>query len=237
MSNPKIVLSHTSHPGNIGATARAMLNMGLSELVLVNPKQFPHPEAIARASHADSILDNAVVTDSVEQAISDCHWTFGTSARERHLQLKILTPRQAAEFIAKLPGEQKAAILFGEERTGLTNGQLQLCDYHIVIPTISSYSSLNLAQAVQIIAYELYLSLGDEANSSFADASELPTRDDMELFYVHLQQVLDHTGFLHSGRSQKILGRLRRLFDRAKPDVRELNILRGILKSVKPYDD
>jgi tRNA (cytidine32/uridine32-2'-O)-methyltransferase len=232
--NIRIVLVATSHPGNIGATARAMKVMGLNHLTLVTPKQFPHPQAEAMASGADDILANAKVVVDLEEALQGCHFVLGTTARKRNLAAPLVDARQGAELAMTESQQGAVAILFGEERTGLTNDQLDKCHGYINIPTADDYASLNLAQAVQVMAYELRMTMPTASEEMQRD-SELATSEQMEAFYQHLYDVMVLTQFIDPQQPKRIMPRLRRLFNRARLEQKELHILRGILKSVGEY--
>lgn len=230
--NIRIVLVNTSHPGNIGAAARAMKNMGFSRLYLVSPESFPHQQATVRAAGADAILANATVVDNLQTAISGCDLVFATSARLRTLSLPICNPRQCAEQILSHP-QREIAVVFGRERTGLTNDELSLCHQHIYIPTISDFSSLNLAAAVQVLVYEIHMgTLNEHEDNEKSTARSLATADQMEGYYQHLEQTLTKLKFLDPKQPKMLLQRLRRLFNRAQLDDTELNILRGILRAI-----
>jgi len=235
------VLVNTSHPGNIGGVARAMKNMGLSQLRLVEPQDYPSSQATARASGADDVLAKAAVYDSLDAALAGCDLVFGASARLRKLNWPQVNPREMAEQIYSQPSGTRIAIVFGREHSGLTNEELERCHYLVHIPSNPQYSSLNIAAAAQVLAYEVYqrnclgnadaiqLS-GDDAsldNEPFADAQ------DMERFYEHLYDTLTEIGFLQTEHPRKMMRRLRRLFNRARPDRIELNILRGILTTIQ----
>ncbi len=228
MKQPGIVLINTSHPGNIGATARAMKNMGLGKLCLVEPKHYPSAEATARASGADNLLAGANCFATLEDAVAECELVIGASARGRTLPLPMLDPRSCAELVQQQPDIERVAILFGRERTGLTNDELDRCHYLVQIPTDPDYPSLNIAAAVQVIAYELRIAAGavekpDEAEVEYASMTQ------MEQFYTHLQHTLVALEFLDPDNPRQLMRRLRRLFNRARPDQNEINILRGIL--------
>lgn len=233
----RVVLAQTSHPGNIGAAARAMKTMGLAELHLVAPRRFPDPEAQARASGADDILAAARVHAALPDALAGCSLVIGTTARERHLSAPVLDPRDAARRILALPEAACAALLFGQERTGLTNEQIDHCHYLVRIPANPGYSSLNLAAAVQVLAYELRMSAlaGDSGMlDDGSDGAHAPaTADEMEQFYQALQALLERTGFLDPDNPRHLMRRLRRLYNRAAVDRNEYNILRGIIVSVE----
>lgn len=229
----RIVLVNTSHPGNIGSAARAMKTMGLAELYLVSPEKFPHAKANEMAAGADDVLANAVVVDTLDEAIADCTLVVGTSARTRTIPWPLLMPRQMAEKISCEPANSETAILFGREQSGLTNDELQRCHLHMQIPANPEYSSLNIAAAVQVVAYELRVaSLTQDVLPDDWDY-RLATADEMEKFYLHLQEVLIHIDFLKMNAPRKLMTRLRRLFYRARPDVMEMNILRGMLSAVQ----
>jgi tRNA (cytidine32/uridine32-2'-O)-methyltransferase len=229
----RIVLMETSHPGNIGAVARAMKNMGLRELHLVDPREFPHPEAIARASGADDVLESAVVHRDMQAAVADCGLVIGTSARQRHIPFDPVEPRECAQLAVSKAREGNAvALVFGTERTGLTNTDLALCGHLVTIPTSDVYSSLNIAMAVQIIAYELRLAARDVA-AVIEREEPLASQVEMERFYEHLQAVLAGTHFRDHAGSGHLMSRVRRLFNRAQVDQNEMRILRGILTAVQ----
>lgn len=228
--NIRIVLVNPSHPGNIGSSARAMKTMNLSKLYLVEPEIFPHTKANALAVGAVDILENAVVVDNLDDALNDCELVVGTSTRNRKIPWPLLTPREFAEKVHGSP--TKIAILFGREQAGLTNEELQRCHYHIQIPSNPDFSSLNLAAAVQVIAYELLAvsayatPLENEWDFAFANAAQ------MESFYEHLEKVLIEIKFHDPESPRQLMTRLRRLFHRARLDVMEMNILRGVLAAV-----
>jgi tRNA (cytidine32/uridine32-2'-O)-methyltransferase len=232
LSHIKIVLIETSHPGNIGAVARAMKNMGFYNLYLVAPKIFPSADATARASGADDVLTQAIVCATLEEAIADCHIVIGTSARCRTLSWPEVTPRQCAEKFAAPTHQQKIAILFGRENSGLKNQELDLCQYLLRIPCNSAYSSLNIAAAVQIVCYELFVAADFEQESTIGDKGEMPlaTVTQMESFYSHLLQTLYDINFMQANSPESIMRRLRRIYNRVQLDTKELDILRGILK-------
>ncbi|MGZ0078820.1 RNA methyltransferase [Methylomonas sp. YC3] len=232
LSHFKVVLVETSHPGNIGAVARAMKNMQMDQLRLVSPKSFPHADATARASGADDVLRSATVFGSLQDAIADCQVVLGSSARDRTISWPSLTARQTAEKWVVTSPEQNIALVFGRENSGLKNHELDLCHYLLRIPCNTEYSSLNLAAAVQVVCYELFVASGQEMVSNVGDMGEEPlaTAEQMEAFYVHLHQTMADIGFLHPERSKSIMRRLRRIFNRTQLDTKELDILRGILR-------
>jgi tRNA (cytidine32/uridine32-2'-O)-methyltransferase len=228
----RVVLVETSHPGNIGAVARAMKTMDLKHLYLVSPKHFPDPQATAMASNADDILDNCHVVDSLAQAIGDCQYVYGCTARARDLQWPMRSAEECAlEVKAHAQVGAKVAVVFGRESTGLSNDELWLCQAGVTIPTSQTYRSLNLAQAVQLIAYELFKHQSDTKSQMVAD--ETVTHDALELFFVHLQKVLIDIEFMQADEPKRLMPKLRRLFNRASIQVSEMNILRGILTQIE----
>jgi tRNA (cytidine32/uridine32-2'-O)-methyltransferase len=235
LSRIRIVLVSTQHPGNIGASARAMLTMGLTDLVLVNPDRYPHPQARATATHALQVLDRARVVASLEEAVADCGWVVALSARQRHLGDEPLRPWQAAERATALAAETPVAFVFGCERTGLTNEEVDLCHATTLIPANPEFSSLNLSQAVQLVAYELRRAALPEQTEVASKKKHPwyapPAAEEMERFYTHLERILLSTGFLDPANPRHLMRRLRTFFNRAAPDRNELNILRGILTS------
>jgi tRNA (cytidine32/uridine32-2'-O)-methyltransferase len=232
LNNIRIVLVNPSHPGNIGSTARAMRTMGLTRLYLVSPQAFPHPQAQELAAGADDVLAEAVVTDTLATAIGDCHFVFATSARRRELALPGLEAAAAAKFALASDPSKEYAFVFGRERTGLSNEELLQCHYHIHIPTDEAFASLNLAQAVQIIAYELRVNSLSTVAPLNSD-SDMATMNELEQFYTHLHEVLIDIDFLKPSNPKKLMQRLRRLFNRTKLEEKEVHILRGILTQVQ----
>ncbi len=233
LNKVRIVLVDTSHPGNIGASARAMKNMGLSQLYLVQPQRFPHAEASARASGADDLLATARVCDSLPEALTGCALVVGASARLRHLKLPLRDPRESAREILRDAPQGEVAVVFGREHSGLTNEELALCHHLMHIPCDPAFSSLNVAAAVQVMCYELRMAAGAALPAS-DDTEEPPaSAEDMERFHTHLRQTLEDIGFLDPDNSRVMMRRLRRLFNRARPDRVELNILRGILSTAQ----
>jgi TrmH family RNA methyltransferase len=232
LARVRVVLINTTHPGNIGATARAMKVMGLSSLHLVTPKIYPSADATAMASGADDILQNAVVHDSLDSALEGCPLALGTSARLRSLPMPMFDARRAARQALQESGAHDVALLFGRERYGLTNEEMMRCQYLVNIPANPEYSSLNLAQAVQIMSYELRVAAMGVADISLPALDWEPVDDrQMELMFEHLEQTLLDIRFLNPKQPKKLMMRLRRLFNRARPDQNEINILRGILKA------
>ena len=227
----RIVLVGTQHPGNIGSAARAIKTMGLSRLVLVSPEHFPHREADALAAGADDVLAQAQVFDALPDALAECRLVLGCTARDRRIALPQWTPREAAAQVAgAAAGGGEVAVLFGRERTGLDNAELQLCHAAVHIPANPDYSSLNLAAAVQVLAYELRLALLDARVPSAADRVEAPaSHAHLEGLFAQLAETLDAIDF-HKGRApESAMRKLRRLFLRADLDEREVRLLRGVL--------
>lgn len=228
----RVVLVETSHPGNIGAVARAMKNMGLEQLVLVRPKQFPDPEATARASGADDLLRRARVVDSVEAAIGDCGLVAATTSRDRDQNFRVRDVREgAAQLIAQ--ARTGPVALLGNERTGLTNDELALAHLLLRIPANPEYASLNLAMAVQLVAYETWRARGAQYVAP-PPAMALANAAEMERLFTHLQQVMDEVGFRdRTPGGTSLMNRIRRFLHRAELDQNEVNILRGILTAVQ----
>jgi len=227
----RIVLVAPTHPGNIGAVARAMKTMGLGRLHLVSPARFPSAEATARAAGADDVLYGARVCATLDEAIAGCAWVLATSARPRSLDWPVLAPREAAERALREARRAEVALVFGREHSGLTNAELERAQAVVRIPTNPEFRSLNLAAAVQILAYELFL-----AGAAAAPAPGRPpteeapaTAEQMAGFYRHLEEALVDIGYLDPAKPKRLMRRLRRLFNRARPDRTELDILRGIL--------
>jgi tRNA (cytidine32/uridine32-2'-O)-methyltransferase len=230
----RIVLAGLSHPGNIGAAARAMKTMGLEHLDLVAPARFPAAEATVMAAGADDVLERARRFPDVATAVADCGLVVGTTARSRHLPWRVLEPREAATDIVAAAATGPVAVLFGAERTGLTNDELERCQWLLTIPTGSIYGSLNVAMAVQVVAYEILLASRVASDGEILRGGvPLASAREMERFYAHLEQVLDEIGFHDRTGEGHLMARLRRLFNRAVPDQNEVNILRGILTSVQ----
>lgn len=229
----RFILFEPSHPGNVGAVARAMKTMGFTELVLVNPACEIDGEARARSAGALDVLRDARICATLAQAIADCGYVVGASARRRRLNWPELDPRECAASIAGRPADQPVAVLFGPERAGLTNAELDLCNALVYIPSNPDYNSLNLASAVQLIAYELRCALVAEEPGPAPDYPPA-TIQQMALFYEHLERALLSTEFLDAGNPRHLMRRLRRLFNRAQLDQNELNILRGMLSALAP---
>ncbi|MBO6658831.1 MAG: tRNA (cytosine(32)/uridine(32)-2'-O)-methyltransferase TrmJ [Pseudomonadales bacterium] len=237
----RVILVETTHPGNIGAAARAMKNMGLTELVLVNPYNFPNEKAVYRSASAEDVVQSARVVETVDEAIADCQLVIGTSARERRIPWPLLTPKECGVKVnAAAEDNQTVGLLFGREAHGLKNEELQKCHFHLNIPTGEAYSSLNLAMAVQVICYEIlqarlggsHLPADEEVwDQPFADA------DAVEHFFSHLQQTLIQVGFHDPDNPKQLLNRLRRLFNRVRLDRMEVNMLRGFLSAINKLGD
>jgi TrmH family RNA methyltransferase len=235
LSNIRFALLNTSHPGNIGASARAMKTMGLTELWLLNPLRFPDAEATARASGADDVLARAHVLQRLDELLQDSHLVIGASARTRSIPCPALTPRECAPMVREESEGGTVTVLFGCEQSGLSNAEIDRCHYLVRIPTSAAYASLNLAAAVQVIAYELFIAhvtkdterRGDPADHAPVSAGE------MERFYGHLEETLVQLDFLDPANPRHLMRRLRRLYNRARPDENEINILRGILAAAQ----
>ena len=232
LSHIKIVLVETTHPGNIGAVARAMKNMAMANLWLVSPKIFPSADATSRASGADDVLAKATVCQSLQEAIADCQIVIGASARCRTISWPEITPRECAEHIVPNGTDNKVAIIFGRENSGLKNHELDLCHFLLRIPCNSEYSSLNIAAAVQVVCYELFITADLHESMVIGDRGKIPIASamQMESFYTHLYQALTDIGFMHPDKSKSIMRRLRRIYNRVQLDTKELDILRGILR-------
>lgn len=231
----KVVLVGTTHSGNIGSAARAMKVMGLSQMVLVDPQCQVDAQAIALAAGASEIALNAQIYPTLEAAVADCGLVVGTSARSRTLEWPMLEPRECGEKLISEANQHSVAMVFGRERTGLTNDELQLCHYHVCVPANPEYSSLNLAMAVQLLSYEVrmaYLALQQSLQSSTLQ-EEYPRHQELERFYAHLEQVIMQTEFISAQQPGQVMNKLRRMFTRARPEAQEINILRGILTSVQ----
>ena len=245
----RIVLIGTSHPGNIGATARAMHNMGLADLALVAPRcEVITADSVSRASGADALVHDARVVDSLEQAVTDCTLVVGASARSRTLPWPMITPRELGE---RLPAElatpeARIALVFGREDSGLSNAELQRCHAHVHIPTNPDFSSLNLAAAVQVLAYECRLAWLAQtqtqtqtqnkpgpAQDDEEEAQPLASHEELEHYFAHLERALITIGFHDPAKPRQLMARLRRVTLRSRPERMELNILRGILSATE----
>ncbi|MGF1741039.1 tRNA (cytosine(32)/uridine(32)-2'-O)-methyltransferase TrmJ [Vibrio profundum] len=235
LDNVKIVLVGTSHPGNVGSAARAMKVMGMSQLVLVDPQCEIDEQALALAAGASDVVENAKIVKSLEEAVDDCVLVVGSSARSRTLNWPMLEPRSCGEKMAIEGASAPVALVFGRERTGLTNEELQKCHYHACIPANPEYSSLNLAMAVQTFSYEVRMAHLNNERSQFAPAADAdyPRHKELELFYQHLEKVMIDSQFISQQQPGQVLNKLRRLFSRARPEAQELNILRGMFSAIE----
>lgn len=231
LKNIRVVLTQPSHPGNIGAAARALKTMGLSELCLVKPRQFPHPDADARAAGALDVLQHAQVHDNLAAALSGCVLAVATSSRQRELRHEMMTAREAARELLAQAASHPVAIVFGNETSGLSSEEASLCQVWACIPADPEYASLNLAAAVQIFAYELRMAL-PAGNREQAPEFEPASLGQVEQLYRHFEQTMVHAGFLDPSNPKRLLPRLRRLLARARLETEEVNILRGFLKAV-----
>lgn len=230
-SRIRIVLVGTQHPGNIGSAARALKTMGLRRLVLVAPQRYPHAEAEAMAAGADDVLAQAQIFATLAEAVADCRLVLGCTARDRRVALEQLLPRAAAQRACEAAAGAEVAIVFGRERTGLSNEELQLCHAAVHIPADPTYSSLNLAAAVQVLAYELRLAVleGQAVGADIAEARAVASHAELEGLFAQMAQTLDDIDF-HKGRApESAMRKLRRLYLRADLDAREVRLLRGIL--------
>ncbi|MBW8192731.1 tRNA (cytosine(32)/uridine(32)-2'-O)-methyltransferase TrmJ [Neiella marina] len=235
----RIVLVGTTHSGNIGSAARAMKTMGLRHLYLVDPQAVVDGKSVALAAGAVDVLENVTICDSLQEAIADCGLVVGTSARNRTFSWPMLDPRQCGEkAIAEAPN-YPVAVVFGREAHGLSNEELQQCHFHVCIPANPEYSSLNLAAAVQTLCYEVRMAWlaqqndGDQqGEAEQSEAADYPLASQLEQFYQHLEQTFRETGFIIPQHPGAVMTKLRRLFNRARPEMTELNILRGMLSSV-----
>lgn len=235
LNNVKVVLVGTSHSGNIGSAARAMKVMGLSNLVLVDPQCSVDEQALALAAGAGDIAENAKIVSTLTEAVADCSLVVGSSARSRTLEWPMLEPRECGVKFVEEGQTAPVALVFGRERTGLTNDELQTCHYHVCIPANPEYSSLNLAMAVQTLSYEVRMAYLEREQSQYdvPEQTEYPRHKELELFFQHLEKVATNTQFISEDQPGKVMNKLRRLFNRARPEAQELNILRGILTSIE----
>jgi tRNA (cytidine32/uridine32-2'-O)-methyltransferase len=229
LDNIRIILINTITPGNIGASARAMKNMGLTNLYLVNPQQFPDEKATWRAAHATDILENAKIYTSLNAAVADCHLVIGTSARTRYLATSVVNAQTAASTIVKSSSSHKIALVFGREDRGLTNDELQQCHLHLSIPS-SDYSSLNLAAAVQVVCYEIFKASGEQTTDSITEPEyDLAPQEQINHLLTHFETTLIDLNFYNPQIPKQMLSRLRRMYMRIRLDTFEVGILRGIL--------
>ena len=239
-----VVMVNTTHSGNIGAAARAMKNMGLSRLLLVDPIASIDEEAIQRSSRAEDILHNAEIHPTLEGAIAGCGLVVGTSARSRSVPWPLMTPRQCGDRAAQAAAAgNDIALVFGRESRGLTNEELHLCNAHVHIPTDENFSSLNVAQAIQVMAYEMRLALTEVENAESEQRwgvdwdYPMATHDQLNGMLQHMEQTLVEIGFLDPNTPKQLMTRVRRLFQRAAPDRMEINILRGMLAAIQRRTD
>ena len=234
LNTVKVVLVGTTHPGNIGAAARAIKNMGIYNFALVKPKEFPSDIAIYRSKAAKDILENAEIYESLEDAIAGCKLVVGTSARARSVPWPVFNPRDAAEEMSKISKQGNVAIVFGREDRGLTNDELGLCNFHVHIPSDPKYSSLNLSQAVQILAYEIRLAYSrDEVISEVKWDVDLANNEQTERLIDHMEELMQDVEFYDVENPRKLLLRVRRFFKRSKIDVMEANIFRGLFSAIQ----
>ncbi len=230
LSRIRVVLVGTTHPGNIGAAARAMKTMGLTKLALVSPEQFPCAEATARASGADDLLAGAMLVDELRDAIADCALVFATSARSRSIPWPVASPAEAAARMVATAGRAQVALVFGREHSGLSNDELALCSAMVQIPTNPDFASLNLAAAVQVLAWELRQAAGAAAP---ADVLTSAPAAELDRLYEHFIEVMVATEFLYPDKPKQLPRRLRRLLNKASLDEGEVKILRGFLSAVQ----
>lgn len=232
LHNIRIVLINTFHPGNIGAAARAMKNMGLSQLYLVNPNCFPCDEASSRAAGAEDLLERAKVVSTLDAAISDCHLVVGTSARtQRAFGPPLLEVRTMAAQLLSESAQGQVALVFGCETTGMLNTELQRCNLHAYIPANPDYPVLNISQAIQLFCYEIYRTVAEK--DIVPTKVVYPRYVEVQQFYQHLEQVLRKINFIIPQHEGKVQQKLQRFFNRARPERTELNMLRGILTAVE----
>lgn len=229
----RIVLVDTQHPGNVGASARAMRTMGLESLVLVRPRAHPDPDATARAAGGAGILARAQVVASVDEAIGDCGLVLAATARPRNANWRVLDAREAAGEAITAAASRPVAILFGGERNGLANDDIERCDALLRIPTAGDYGSMNLAQAVQVVCYELAMALRGAGHAAVAASDEPATADEMRALQAHVDALMRLAGFMHDGNASQLEARVRRLLARARPDAGEVRILRGFLAALE----
>ena len=225
----RIILVRPQSPGNIGSAARAMRNMGLRHLALVAPERFPHPEARMMACGAEPLLHQAQVYDTLPAAVAPCHWLIGTSARRRRYRNPPLTPAELAQKLVTLSQQHHVGILFGPEDAGLTSDELDLCHDLVVIPTVTAATSLNLAQAVMVVCYEV---MRQQPQVSVQQLPQMASVEDIEAMYAHLRQAFAIRGFSDMDAVERVLLGLRRLFERTKLEVRDVRLLRGIARQL-----
>ncbi|MDP6182009.1 MAG: RNA methyltransferase [SAR86 cluster bacterium] len=232
----KVVLVGTTHPGNIGAAARAIKTMGLKHLDLVSPKEFPSDEAIYRSKAAKDILEKASTYETLLESVKECEVVIGTSARNRKVPWPVLNPKDASKEInLAVKNNSKVAIVFGREDRGLTNEELGLCNLHVHIPTTEEYSSLNLAQAVQIMTYEIrmsFIEIENLENNQEWDV-DLASAEQTERLIEHMDELMKELEFYDTENPRKLLMRVRRFFKRSGIDVMEANIFRGLFSTIQ----
>lgn len=230
LENVRVVLVGTSHSGNIGSAARAMKTMGITQLVLVSPEAEVDGKSTALAAGAADVLANAQIVSTLEEAIAPCQLVIGTSARSRTLDWPLVDGREAGQKLASEGQSGQVAVVFGRERTGLSNEELQLCHYHLNLPANPEYSSLNLAMAVQLICYEIRMA---HLSKPHQDPRALPESAEMERFYSHMEQALCAIGFIVPKHPGKVMDKVRRMFNRMRMEQSELNVMRGILSAIE----
>jgi len=237
MNNIRVVLVNTTHPGNIGAAARAMKTMGLRSLYLVAPKRFPDVEATAMAAGAEDVLQQAIVVNTLQEAIADCQLVVATSARSRARPWPMLTPRELGEKV-NVEKQHEIAIVFGRESSGLSNEELQLAHFHVQIPSAKDYGSLNVAQAVQVLCYEIRVAQeGDQPITPTLSQNQYPSSKMLEDFYQHLEVLLTAIEFIDSSKPMHQMQKLRRIFAKSRLELSEVNLLRGVLSDIQQSID
>ncbi|TAN85160.1 MAG: RNA methyltransferase [Gallionella sp.] len=234
LNNIRVVLSHTSHPGNIGAAARAMKTMGLRHLYLVNPRHFPDPQADAMAAGADDLLRDAVVCGSIDEALQGVVFTVAMTARLRDISIEVKSPREAMPLLLQQAAAQPVALLFGTEMSGLTNEEMGKAQVLVNIPADPDFSSLNLAAAVQVMGYEL--NVAAQGDIPVAPETRPAPHEQVEGLFEHMEKTLLEIGFFTTQNPARLMQRLRRLYARARLEPEEINILRGILSVTTGYN-
>jgi len=234
LAKVKVILVGTTHPGNIGSVARAMKTMGLSDLVLVDPQTQIDEKSHALAAGAKDLLETVTIEPTLAEAVKGCGLVIGTSARSRTLPWPMLDPRQSGEKLINEASNYQVALVFGRENSGLSNDELQLCQYHVCIPANPEYSSLNLAMAVQTLTYEVRMAALNSVETVAETVDEdYPLSENLEGFYRHMEETLNDIGFIIKAHPGQVMTKLRRLYNRARPEAGELNILRGILTATQ----
>ena len=233
LDNVRVILSSPSHPGNIGAVARAMKTMGLGSLYLVNPKSFPDKEAERRSAGAWDVLNSTKVCRNLNEALSGTTLAAAVTARQRNLSLDVFDPRQGAQKILNQADKSPVALVFGTETSGLTSEEISKCQFMVHIPANPEYSSLNLASAVQVMTYELRMALPNTEEYPTSTLGELASHDEIELFYGHFENTMINSGFLDPKNPKHLMKRIRRLYSRTNLEKKEIKILRGILTSLE----